>query len=75
VWRPARQASNEGNMTVVIIIIVIGYLVLHLAAGHARYAHHRRRGRRGVNLYWSSVRRGLWVSIPLPGGFRLGRHL
>lgn len=62
-------------MVTAIIAIAAAYLVLHLAAGHARYARRRRRGHRGIGVYWNSAMRGPWVSIPLPFGFRLGRRL
>lgn len=63
-------------MITLIVIAIAGYLLLHLAAGHARYHRRRRRyGHRGIGVYWNSAMRGPWVSIPLPFGFRLGRRL
>ena len=61
-------------MTVVIVIAVIACLAFHADHAHANYRHGRAHGRRGVNLYWSSVR-GPWISVPAPGGFRIGHRL
>lgn len=60
-------------MTAVIVIAVILALVAghHAGRAHANYRHH---GKRGVNLYWSSVR-GPWVSIPGPFNTRIGHRL
>jgi hypothetical protein len=62
-------------MELVIVAVVVGYLLFHLGAGHAHYRHHRAHGRRGVSVYWNSAMRGPWVSVPLPGGFRVGHKL
>jgi hypothetical protein len=53
-----------------IIVAVIVYGVLHLG-------HHgaRRRGERGLTVYWNSRPRRPYVSVPLPGGFRIGHRL
>lgn len=50
-----------------IITAVVIYAVLYLG-------HHgaRRRGERGISVSWNSRYRRPYVSIPLPGGFRLG---
>lgn len=63
-------------MTAFIVILVIAALVAGYHAGHAHanYRHGRAHGRRGVNLYWSSVR-GPWVSVPGPFGTRIGHKL
>lgn len=59
------------TMTWLVIIGVIAvYGVLH--AGH-RSA--RRRGERGISVYWNSASRRPYVSIPLPFGFRIGHKL
>lgn len=60
-------------MITVIVLIVVGYLLFHLGAGHT---HHRYAKAHGLspNLYWSSVR-GPWASVRLPGGFRVGHRL
>jgi hypothetical protein len=60
--------------TLIIAGLVI-YAAFHLGAGHAHYRHQRAHGRRGVSVYWNSARRGPWVSVPLPGGFRVGHRL
>ena len=57
----------------IIIIAAIAYAAFHLGAGHAHYRHRKAR-RLSPNFYWSSVR-GSYVSIRLPGGFRLGHRL
>ncbi len=44
---------------------VLAYLAFHAGHAHANYRHGRARGRRGINLYWSSVR-GPWISSPRP---------
>ena len=54
---------------VVIVLVLIVGKVLH--AGH-RGA--RRRGERGISVYWNSRSRRPYVSVPLPGGFRLGHR-
>lgn len=61
-------------MTAVIIVIIVGYGLFHLGHAHANYRHGRAQGRRGVNLYWSSVG-GPWTSVPLPGRFRASHRL
>jgi hypothetical protein len=61
-------------MLTVIIVIAVAYGLFHLGHAHANYRHGRARGRRGVNLYWSSVR-GPWISIPGPFGTRIGHRL
>ena len=57
-------------ITGLIIAVVVIYAVLHLG-------HHgaRRRGERGITFMWNSRYRRPYVSIPLPGGFRLGRKV
>jgi hypothetical protein len=55
------------------------YAGFHLGAGHAHYRHQRRgcmTGHRRPRV-WASLGRGpfVWVSVPLPGRFRLGRRL
>lgn len=63
-------------MTAIVVLALIAYALLHLGTGHARYRRNRRRhGHRGVSVYWNSAMRGPWVSIPLPGRFRIGRRL
>ena len=53
-----------------IIAAVLVYAVLHLCHRGAR-----RRGERGISVYWNSRSRRPYVSIPLPGGFRIGHRL
>ena len=50
-------------MITVIVLVVVGYALFHLGHSHANYRHGRAHGRRGVDLYWSSVR-GPWISLP-----------
>ena len=57
-------------ITGLVIAAIAVYAVLH--AGH-RGA--RRRGERGITVYWNSRSRRPYVSIPLPGGFRIGHRL
>jgi hypothetical protein len=59
----------------VIIVIVVAYLMFHAGHGLANYRHMRRkyRGHR-VALYWNSFM-GPWISVRLPGGFRIGHKL
>jgi len=61
-------------MELIILVAALVYLAFHAGHGHANYRHGRARGRRGINLYWSSVR-GPWVSIPGPLGTRIGHKL
>jgi hypothetical protein len=61
-------------MTIVIIAIVAALIVgHHIGAGHT---HHRYRKAAGLrpNFFYSSVM-GPYVSIRLPGGFRVGHRL
>lgn len=61
---------------------ILGLLIgSHLGAGSAHYRHQRRacnamRGHRQPRLF-ASLGRGpfVWLSAPLPGGFRLGHRL
>jgi len=48
---------------IAIVIIAVAYLFFHVGHSHANYRHGRAHGRRGVNLYWSSIR-GPWISVP-----------
>jgi len=54
---------------------VLGGLVgAYVGAAHAHYRHARQGGhprRAAARL----SRAGVWVSLPLPGGFRVGRRL
>ena len=53
-------------MTIVILIaVVIAYVAFHAGHSHANYRHVRAPGKRGVTLYWSSVR-GPWNLYPWP---------
>jgi len=62
-------------MTVlVIIVLTIAYLAFHGGHAHANYRHGRARGKRGVNLFWSSAR-GPYITIPGPFGTRIGHKL
>jgi hypothetical protein len=54
----------------IVIIAVVVYGVLHLGHRGAK-----RRGQRGIVVSWNSRYRRPYVSIPLPGGFRLGRKI
>jgi hypothetical protein len=56
----------------ILVIIVIGYLLFHLGAGHAHYRHRKAHGLR-PNFYYSSVM-GPYASVKI-GGFRVGHHL
>lgn len=53
-----------------VIAGVFAYGVLHL--GHHRA---KRRDQRGISVYWNSRSRRPYVSIPLPGGFRIGHKV
>jgi hypothetical protein len=57
-----------------ILLGVIVYLAFHVGHGVSNYRHGRRHGRRGIGLVWY-LGRGPWVSVPLPGGFRVGHKL
>lgn len=59
---------------IVVIVLVLVYLAFHLGHSHANYRHGRARGKRGISLYWSSVR-GPWISLPGPFGTRIGHKL
>ncbi len=54
----------------IVIAGLIVYGVLHLGHHNAR-----RRGERGITIYWNSRSRRPYVSIPLPGGFRIGHRI
>jgi hypothetical protein len=62
-------------MTTLIIIVaaVSVYAGVHLGAGHAHHRHRRAAGLR-PSIWWSAGR-GPWVSVRLPGGFRVGHRL
>ena len=62
-------------MEVFIILIIILYLAFHAGHAHANYRHLRRRySGQKIRLYWSSAL-GPYMSVRLPGGFRLGHRL
>ncbi len=61
-------------MITVIVIIVVGYLLFHIGAGHAHARHYRARGL-SPSLHWRAGMRGPWASVRLPGGFRVGHRL
>jgi hypothetical protein len=50
------------------------YLAFCPGHAHANYRQGRGDGKRGVNLYWSSVREP-WISVPGPFGTRIGHKL
>ena len=52
-----------------IIAALVVYGVLHIGHRGAK-----RRGQRGISVYWNSRSRRPYVSIPLPFGFRLGHR-
>ena len=58
----------------IVTVLVLVYLAFHLGHSHANYRHGRARGKRGVSLYWSSIR-GPWISLPGPFGTRIGHKL
>ena len=60
-------------MITIVIVLVIGYALFHIGAGHTHYRYQKAHGLR-PNLYWSSVR-GPYASIHLPGGFRVGHRV
>jgi hypothetical protein len=60
-------------MTILIILALV-YLAFHVGHMHSNYRHGRAHGRRGVDLYWSSVR-GPWISVPGPFHTRIGHKL
>jgi hypothetical protein len=60
-------------MTVVIVAIVIGYLLFHIGAGHTHYRYRKAHGL-SPNFYYSSLR-GPYMSVRLPGNFRLGHRV
>ena len=53
---------------VIAAVVIAGVL-------HTGHCGARRRGERGITLYWNSRSRRPYVSIPLPGGFRIGHRL
>jgi hypothetical protein len=59
-------------VTTLIIVIVAGYLLFHLGAGHTHYRYRKAHGLR-PNFYWSSVM-GPYASIKI-GGFRIGHKV
>jgi hypothetical protein len=58
----------------VVILAAVAYLAFHLGHGHANVRHYRARGL-APSVYWRAGMRGPWLSIRLPGGFRIGRRL
>lgn len=60
-------------MVTVIVVAVIGHAACYLGAGHTRHRCARAHGLR-PSLYWS-LGRGLWASVRLPGGFRVGHRV
>jgi hypothetical protein len=61
-------------ITVIIVVVVVLILAHHAGHAHANYRHGRAHGKRGVNLFWSSVR-GPYITIPGPFGTRIGHRL
>jgi hypothetical protein len=61
-------------MEVIGIAVVVGYLLFHAGHSHANYRHGRAHGRRGIDLFWSSIR-GPWMSMPGPFGTRIGHKI
>jgi hypothetical protein len=63
-------------MTALLVVagIVVAYGFFHLGHGTANMRHHRARGL-APSMYWCAGMRGPWVSIRLPGGFRIGHKL
>ena len=62
-------------MAILIIIgIVAAYLLFHAGHAHANVRHGRARGL-APSVYWRAGMRGPWVSVRLPGGFRVGHRL
>ena len=57
-----------------IIGLIIAAVVMY-GALHAGHRGARRRGERGISVYWNSARGRPYVSIRLPGGFRIGHKL
>ena len=56
-----------GLITLILVLVVAKVL-------HVGHRGARRRGERGISVYWNSRSRRPYVSIPLPGGFRLGHR-
>lgn len=58
-----------------LILLAVAYLLYHAGHSHANYRHMRKSLRNHrVRLYWNSFM-GPWISVRLPGGFRLGHKL
>ncbi len=57
-----------------VLTIVLAYCAFHAGHGTSNYRHGRARGRRGVDLFWSSAR-GPWISVPGPFHTRIGHRL
>jgi hypothetical protein len=58
----------------VVVLIVVGYLLFHVGAGHAHARQYRARGL-APSVYMRAGMRGPWVSVRLPGGFRVGHRV
>ena len=56
-------------------LIIIGLVVFVGKVLHIGHKGAKRRGQRGIGVYWNSARGRPYVSIPLPFGLRLGRRL
>lgn len=60
-------------MTFIIILFII-YMAFHLGHSHSNYRHGKALGRRGISLYWNSIR-GPYMTIPGPFNTRIGHKL
>jgi hypothetical protein len=59
---------------IIIVAVVVAVLAHHAGHAHANYRNGRARGKRGVDLFWSSVR-GPYVTVPGPFKTRIGHRL
>ena len=59
---------------VVIIAVIVALVAFHAGHGAANIRHGRAHGL-APSVYWRSGMRGPWVSVRLPGGFRIGHKL
>ena len=66
---------NQRRITMIEALIIIGLVVFVGKVLHIGHKGAKRRGQRGIGVYWNSARGRPYVSIPLPFGLRLGRRL
>jgi hypothetical protein len=57
-----------------VLFVLFVFTVIVGSVLHVGHRGARRRGERGLSVYWNSARGRPYVSVPLPFGFRLGHR-